>query len=196
MASSQELSAIAEFDHGDLRCTLFFEDTRDALYSQINAFSGTTVTTIQNVERIRTRGVELSTHLRHWDTLELTGSVTWTHSRIVENGNNPGTVGNWQPRVPEWRASALAVWRPAPGLSASLGGRFSGRQYNQLDNLDVHGQSYLGFSRFLVFDTRLRYEFDARWSASLGVDNLGNERYWAFHPYSRRSYVADVSFAL
>jgi iron complex outermembrane receptor protein len=193
---TQELSAIGEFDHGDLRCTFFFEDTRDALYSQINAFSGTAVTTIQNVQHIRTRGLELSAHLRRWDALELSASLTWTHSRILENDNNPTTVGNWQPRVPEWRATAQALWRPLDRLTASLGARYSGRQYNQLDNLDSNGQSYLGFSRFLVFDTRVHYEFDGHWAAALGIDNVGNERYWAFHPYARRSYNAEVSFAL
>ena len=118
---TQELSAIGEFDHGDLRATLFFEDTRDALYSQINVLSGTTVTTIQNIGHIRTRGAELSTHLRHWDTLEISASLTWTHSRIVENDNNPATVGNWQPRVPEWRATALAtlVWASLPARRAA-----------------------------------------------------------------------------
>ncbi|HUQ11147.1 MAG TPA: TonB-dependent receptor [Steroidobacteraceae bacterium] len=193
---TQELSALGEFDHGDLRGTFFFEDTRDALYSQINASSGTTITSIQNVEHIRTSGVELAANLRRWDTVELSASLTWTHSRILENGNNPATVGNWQPRVPEWRANALATWRPIERLSATLGARYSGRQYNQLDNLDVHGQSYLGFSRFLVFDTRVRYEIDGRWAASLGIDNLGNERYWAFHPYTRRTINAEVNFTL
>lgn len=193
---TQELSAVGQFDHGDLRATLFFEDTHDALYSQINAFSGTTVTSIQNVERIRTRGVEIAAGLRRWDTVELTASLTWTHSRILENDANPSTVGNWQPRVPEWRANAVAVWRPVEGFSATLGARFSGRQYNQLDNLDVHGQSYLGFSRFLVFDTRLRYTLDEHWTAAFGIDNLGNERYWAFHPYTRRTFNAEVSCAL
>jgi iron complex outermembrane receptor protein len=192
---TQELSAIGEFDHGDLRGTFFFEDTRDALYSQINVFSGTTVTTIQNVQHIRTSGVELAAHLRTVDTLELSASLTWTHSRIRENANNPDTVGNWQPRVPEWRATALATWRPIDKLSATFGARYSGLQFNQLDNLDVHGQSYLGFSRFLVFDTRVRYEF-GQWAAALGIDNLGNERYWAFHPYARRSFNAELSFAL
>jgi iron complex outermembrane receptor protein len=193
---TQELSAIGEFDHGDVRWTFFHEDTRDALYSQVNVSSGTTVTSIQNVEHIRTSGVEMAANLRRWDTLELSASITWTHSRIVENDNNPATVGNWQPRVPEWRANALATWRPVERLSATLGARYSGLQYNQLDNLDVHGQSYLGFSRFLVFDTRVRYEIDGHWAASLGIDNLGNERYWAFHPYTRRTLSAEVNFSL
>jgi iron complex outermembrane receptor protein len=77
-----------------------------------------------------------------------------------------------------------------------MGARYSGRQYNQLDNSDSHGTSYTGFSRFLVFDTRIRYAFAGHWSAALGIDNLGNERYWAFHPYSRRSYHAELAFAL
>jgi iron complex outermembrane receptor protein len=193
---TQEWSAIGEFAHGDFRATAFLEDTRDALYSQVNVNSGTTVSTVQNVDRIRTRGVELSAHLRAPDTLELSASLTWTRSRIEQNDNNPATVGKWQPRVPEWRATALATWRPRQDLSATLGARYSGLQYGQLDNSDVRGESYLGFSRFLVFDARLRWSLGDHWTAALGVDNLGNERYWAFHPYSRRSYSAELAFAL
>ena len=76
---------------------------------------------------------------------------------VIPTYDNPATVGKWQPRVPEWRATALATWRPRENLAASLGARYSGRQYTQLDNADVHGESYLGFSRFLVFDARLRW---------------------------------------
>jgi iron complex outermembrane receptor protein len=193
---TQELSAVGEFDHGDFRATYFFEDTRDALYSQIDAASGSTITTIQNVELIRTNGIELAARLQALDTLEIAGSVTWTHSRIRANDNNPATVGKWQPRVPEWRANALATWRPAEWMSATLGARYSGRQYNLLDNSDVHGTSYTGISRFMVFDARIRCHFSGHWAAALGVDNLGNERYWAFHPYSRRSYHAEVTFEM
>jgi iron complex outermembrane receptor protein len=81
-------------------------------------------------------------------------------------------------------------------MTCSLGARYSGRQFNQLDNSDVHGRAYTGTSRFLVADLRLRYEFGDRWSAALGVDNLGNERYWAFHPYSRRTFNAGVNAQL
>jgi iron complex outermembrane receptor protein len=193
---TRELTAAGEFAHGDLRCTLFSEDTRDALYSQVNVQSGTNLTTIQNVDHMRTRGVEVAAHLRSFDTLELSASLTWTHSRILANGNNPATVGRWQPRVPEWRANALATWRPVEQLSATLGARYSGLQFNTLDNADVHGAAYTGISRFVVIDSRLRYQFDTRWTAALGVDNLGNERYWAFHPYSRRSYHAELAFSL
>jgi iron complex outermembrane receptor protein len=193
---TQELSATGEFDHGECRATLFFEDTRDALYSQVNVVNGATVATVQNVDHIRTGGIELAARTHGFDTLELSASLTWTHSRIRGNDNNPVTVGMWQPRVPEWRANALATWRPVERLSATLGARYSGRQFNQLDNSDVNGNSYTGISRFLVFDARLRHRLTERWVLAAGIDNLGNERYWAFHPYSRRSYHAELSFEM
>ena len=193
---TSEISGIVEFDHGNFRATMFLEDTRDALYSQIDVLGGTTVTTIQNVGRMKTRGLELAGNWRALDTLEITGSVTYAHSRIAENERFPASEGRWQPRVPEWRATALAAWRPAEHLSCSLGARYSGKQFSQLDNTDAHGAAYTGTSRFLVADLRLRYEFGTHLSAALGVDNVGNERYWAFHPYSRRTFNAEVSASL
>ena len=44
-------------------------------------------------------------------------------------------------------------------------------------------------------DLRARYASD-RWSASLGVDNVGDEEYWAFHPYTRRNFIAELGVVL
>ncbi len=193
---TQEISALFDFDHGSFRSTVFIADTRDALYSQLNVVAVATVTTIQNVGRMKTRGLELAGNWRALDALELSGSVTYAHSRIARNDAFPDSVGKQQPRVPECRATALAAWRPVERLSCTLGARFSGRQFNQLDNSDPHGTAYTGTSRFFVADVRLRYEFGAHWNAALGIDNLGNERYWAFHPYSRRTVNAEIAASL
>jgi iron complex outermembrane receptor protein len=193
---TSELTAACEFDHGEMRATAFFEDTRDALYSQVNVAGGSTISTVQNVGRIVTRGLEIVARTRLEWPVELQASVTWARSRIRENDNFPASVGRHQPRVPDWRANALATWRPTARLSATLGARYSGLQYNQLDNSDPHGTSFTGTSRFLVADARLRYEFAKAWTAALGIDNLGNERYWAFHPYARRSYNAEIAARL
>lgn len=190
-----ELSVVNDFDHGDLRATMFFEDTRDALYSQVNVAAGSTVTTIQNVGRIRTRGLELAGTWRALESFELSGSATYAHSRIVENDAFPASVGSNQPRVPDWRATALATWRLRDRVSATFGARYSGRQYNTLDNADPNGNAYTGTSHYLVYDARLRLSL-GRLSASLGIDNLGNERYWAFHPYARRTFSAELSGSL
>lgn len=190
-----ELSAVNGFAHGDLRTTLFFEDTRDALYSQVDTLAGATVTTLQNIGRVRTRGLELAARWQASHALSLDGSVTYAHSRILENRRFPASEDRRQPRVPDWRANLLASCRLHERLSAAVGARYSGLQYNQLDNADFHGTAYTGTSRFLVFDARLRYEGE-HFNAAVGVDNLGNERYWAFHPYARRTYNAELSASL
>jgi iron complex outermembrane recepter protein len=190
-----EFTAEREFSNGLLRATYFHEDTRDALYSQTNVTVVPNVTSIQNVDHIRTGGIELAYQATDLFTsgFDLSGSVTYAHSRIVENTNFPASVGKWQPRVPDWRANALASYRIADRWTTTLGARYSGTQYNTLDNSDTNAFSYTGTSQFLVFDARVRCRVGERWIASLGIDNLGDEKYWAFHPYTQRTVSAELS---
>jgi len=55
--------------------------------------------------------------------LGLSASVTYAHSRIVENENFPASVGKWQPRVPEWRANLLATYEMGDKWAYTLGAR-------------------------------------------------------------------------
>lgn len=200
-----ELSAETASRNGkdSLRVTLFRETTRDALYSQPLLTSATgVVNTVQNVGRIATSGLELSAQADQVGTragirgLSLSGSLTFADSVITGNAGFPASVGKWQPRVPRWRATLLASWRANEAWSATLGLRYSGRQYGTLDNSDPNADAYTGFSDYLVLDARLRYRFDRQWSAALGVDNLNDDKYWAFHPYTQRTLVAEVRWDL
>ena len=79
--------------------------------------------------------------------MDLSTSLTYAHSRIEKNDNFPASVGKWQPRVPEWRANALATYRLGSQWSVALGWRYSGTQYNTLDNSDPNGFTYTGNER-------------------------------------------------
>jgi len=196
---TSELSAETLGDAGSLRVTAFRETTRDALYSQpLVVAGGTTVNTVQNVGRIRTNGLEMSAQADDVGVrgLGLTGSLTYADSIITANAGFPASVGKWQPRVPRWRATMLATWKATDHWTATLGGRYSGRQYSTLDNSDPNGNAYMGVSDYLVFDARVRYRFDRQWSAAVGVDNLNDRTYWAFHPYTQRTVVAEVRWDL
>jgi iron complex outermembrane receptor protein len=181
-----------------LRATLFHEGTRDALYSQTNTTVTPNVTNIQNVDRIRTQGFELAASGRDLGVrgLDLSGSVTFADSIITANSRFPASVGKWQPRVPRWRANAVATYRPTDTLSGTLGVRYGGQQFNSLDNSDPNGARYQGASKFLVADLRLRWQATRQWSAAVGIDNLTNELYWNFHPYPLRTFVAELKFDL
>ena len=191
-----ELTAEWLLPMGQLRTTYFHERTRDGLFSQLNA--ATNANTVQNVGRLRTNGLEVV--LQTQDLLlkgfDLTSSVTYADSKVVENDGFPNTVGKQQIRVPKWRANLLATWRAGDHWSTTFGARYGGRQFNNLDNSDVNGFAYQGASKFFTTDVRVQYRHDKHWSAALGVDNLNNYQYWNFHPYPQRTLVAELKFDL
>jgi iron complex outermembrane receptor protein len=193
-----ELTAERSMGMGLLRTTFFAERTEDALYSQTNVTVMPLVTGVQNVDTIRTRGLEMALQWPHALVrgLDLNASLTYADSIIVKNDKSPASVGKWQPRVPRWRATLLASYKVDAHWNTSLGVRYSGKQYGTLDNSDPNGRAYTGVSSFLVADLRVVYRFDRQWSAAFGIDNLNNERYWAFHPYTQRTFNAELRFDL
>lgn len=195
-----ELTAQKDVAVGLLRLTFFAEDTRDALYSQtsFDTAANRNVTRVSNVDRIATQGLELAfggenVLLRG---LDLSGGITYAHSVIKENAgfvSVPGdTLGKRQPNIPRWRASMLAAYRWTSEWSTSVGARYSGPQFRTLDNSDVNGFSYMGVSKFFVVDLRAQWKATEHVTAAFGIDNANNDKYWNFHPYPQRSYVAEL----
>lgn len=202
---TSELSATWSAPKQQLRSTLFHEDTRDALYSQLSsnpADPSKTISSVQNIGRVRTMGVELAYNAEDlWVRgLELQSSLTYADSEIRDNAGfvtTPGdTLGKRQPRVPKWRATALLSYALTSDLSASYGLRYSGRQYGTLNNSDPNGFTYQGFSKFFTTDLRLQWRASKQWTVAAGIDNLNNYQYWAFHPYPQRTYHAELKFDL
>ncbi|WP_028102666.1 TonB-dependent receptor [Pseudoduganella violaceinigra] len=189
-----ELSAERLVGNAALRLTAFFERNSDALYAQTNVLVTPNVSNVQNVDLIRTQGLETA-----WSNenvlvpgLDMQASLTWTDSKIKRNEKFPVSVGKWQPRIPEWRASAVATYRVNDKLSATLGARYSGKQYSTLDNSDINGFAYTAASKYFTVDARVRYRIDQHWSAAFGIDNANNDKYWNYHPYPQRSYSAEL----
>ena len=187
-----ELTAERALPHGLLRATIFLERSKDALYSQTTPGG----TQVLNVDRIDTQGVELAFEAGRvlLAGLDLSGSVTYADSEIKKNDGYPDTLGRRQPRVPDWRATLLANYAVNEHWNSSLGIRYSGRQYGQLNNSDTHGHAYQGFSDYIVADVRVQYRVDRQWRASVGIDNLNNDKYWAFHPYPQRTVHVELRF--
>ncbi|MDB5897128.1 MAG: TonB-dependent receptor [Ramlibacter sp.] len=199
-----ELSAEKDIGTGLLRLTFFSESTRDSLYSQtsFDPSANRNITRVQNIGRIQTNGLEMAYNGNDIFTkgLDLSGSLTYANSIIKENAGFvtvPGdTLGKWQPNIPKWRAAALASYRWNAQWTTSLGARYSGRQYRTLDNSDVNGYTYQGVSKFFTADLRVRWQFSKEGSAAFGIENLNNYKYWNFHPYPQRSYVAELKYDL
>jgi iron complex outermembrane receptor protein len=103
-------------------------------------------------------------------------------------------VGKFLPNIPQWRATFSSTYRPGDGLSLTLAGRYSGKLWTTLDNSDVNPNTYQGFAEWFVADARAQYRLDRHWNASFGIDNLLNRRYFLFHPFPQRTFVADLKY--
>lgn len=203
-ADSWEFTAERLLQNGVWRTSVFGEEKQDALISQadITTLPGYSYTNVQNIDKVRTYGIEtaLQTSDMLINGLDLSGSVAYIHSRIVSDAADPRYIGSELPLVPVWRASMLGVYHASDKLSYSLGWRYSGRQHSGLYNPatqvypDPNPGVYGGRSNFSVFDAKVLYKFAKQWSASVGIDNITNEKYFTLYPYAQRTFFAGAKF--
>ncbi|NOS94938.1 MAG: TonB-dependent receptor [Methylotenera sp.] len=203
--NSWEFTAERLLGAGLWRTSLFYEDKNDALISQsdFTTLPGYIIRSVQNVDTVRTSGVETALQLSDlWiNGFDLIGSVTYTDSTITKNRKNPGLEGTDQPRIPDWRATLMGVYRANDKLSLTLAGRYSGRQHNSLYDTvnkkytDVNPNVYGAVSHYFVVDAKATYKVADRWSAALGVNNLNNFKYYVNpNPYPQRTWFASMKF--
>ncbi|MFZ6649313.1 TonB-dependent receptor [Undibacterium sp. TJN25] len=197
-ALSKELTAERDFRlgkaSGSYRISLFEDDVRDTIYSQTNILVFPNVTNVQNIDRVLTRGLELSGNAGNAgiNGLDLNGNISYAHARIEEDANNPALVGKQWVRVPRIRANAVASYRSGGQWSGSLAMHYSGREYSNLDNSDINPNVYGGTSSYTTWDTKLSYHISSKLDASIGINNLTDKKYYVFHPYPGRSLFGEL----
>ncbi len=206
-AYSGELAMERAVENSRVRVSLFQENLSDALISQNSTIPGSTLigSSTQNIDRIRSRGVELvgekgDALIRG---LDLSGSMTFVDSKILSDPNfrNSANVltdvtGKFTPNIPRYKATAVATYRHDEHWSSTLAARYSARVWATVDNMDINPNTYQGFDHYFVVDVRMRYQFHKQWSAALGIENLNNQKYFLFHPFPQRTVVAELKFAL
>ena len=181
------------------RLTLFEEDTSNALIQQTSPLNGILTNTWQNVGLIRNRGVELAGELKDvaFKGFDLAGSVTYVDSKIISNPGFQSSFGSysqgmWAPYVPQWRGTLTATYRPDDKWSLFAGARWQGWMYSTLDNSDyIHGV-YGSFDPFFVIDLKARVQFTDNAALEFGIDNVNDYKYFLFHPFPNRTFVASL----
>jgi iron complex outermembrane receptor protein len=86
------------------------------------------------------------------------------------------------------------MYRPNERFTFTLAGRYSSKLYTTLDNADVRYNTYQGFSDWFVMDTKANYRVNDNWNASLGIDNLLDRKYFLFHPFPQRTFIAGLKY--
>jgi iron complex outermembrane receptor protein len=193
-ALSKELTA--EWTHGDglYRLSLFQDDVKNTIFSQTDTTTIPNVTSFQNIDKVRSRGIETSYQGQDVGVagLDLIASLAYTQSRILANSQNPASVGKYFYRIPLWRANVVATYRFGDQASLTGGVRYSGRQYNTLTNQDSNPDVFGGTSSYTVVDTKFTYKLNRYSEVSVGVDNLFDSRYFVYHPYPGRTLYVET----
>ncbi|MYM97425.1 TonB-dependent receptor [Duganella vulcania] len=196
---SNALELMAEQRHafGSLRASLFQDDVRDTIWSQLNLSVFPNVTNVQNVGRVRTRGLELAGQA---DRLGIQGlsadaNIAFSKSTILENDNYLPSVGrNWA-RVPRVRSATTLTYAPTNVWSVSATYRYSGAQFNEINNSDYNTDVYGAVSRVSQLDVRLLVKPARGTEVAVGIDNLNNNSAYQLHPYPGRTLSAEVRYA-
>jgi iron complex outermembrane receptor protein len=201
-----ELRGERRFARGRVQLALFNDDIHDAMISQflpLVAGSSTLYSYVSNVDRVRATGAELVVDWRELlPRLDLSASGTILDARILALSGaanataTPGAaVGKFLPNIPRRRATFVATYRPSAAVSVTLAGRYSDPMYTTLDNADTHPNTYQGFEGWFVADAKGTWRVNSAWSASLGVDNMLNRKYFLFHPFPQRTLVGSLTYA-
>jgi len=194
VSNALELFAERRWGRGALRASLFQDDVRNTIWSQANPLTFPIVTTTQNVARVRTRGLELATD---WQDLGLPGlgldaNIAFNRSVILDNPNVPTSVGKHWVRVPRVRSAVTVSYQPERAWTFAASYRYSGRQYNELDNSDVNPDVYGGTSRLSQLDLRVLWRAAARTELAFGLDNVNDDRAYQSHPFPGRTLFAEL----
>ena len=197
--NSVELAIQRETENTRVRLSLFQENTANALVQQTNLLNGAFASTWQNVGETRNRGVELVTQAKiPWvPGLEVSNSVTYLDTRIVsdptfQSAAGTTATGKRVPNVPDWRDTVQLTYRPNEDLAVTASARYSGKIYTTLDNTDRVSHVMGAFDKFFVVDMHVRYRVADYLTVHAGIDNLLNEKYYEFHPFPGRTYLASA----
>ncbi|WP_083228677.1 TonB-dependent receptor [Bordetella sp. H567] len=195
---SKELTAEWTHESGVYRVSLFQDDVKNTIFSQTDTTTIPNVTSFQNIDKVRSRGVETSYQGQDVGIqgLDVIANLAYTQSKILANSQNPASVGKYFYRIPLWRANLVGIYRFGDKASLTGAVRYSGRQYNTLTNEDSNPDVFGGTSTYTVVDAKFTYKLDRHSEVSVGVDNLFDERYFVYHPYPGRTLYVETRLHL
>ncbi|KQV84799.1 hypothetical protein ASD15_06460 [Massilia sp. Root351] len=196
-STALELRAEQRFADGSLRASAFQDDVRHTIWTQLDLTVFPNVASTQNVGRVRTRGLELAGTADRLGIrgLSLDANIGFSKSVILENAAYQPSLGKRWVRVPHVRSATTLLYAPLQSWSLAATWRYSGRQFNEINNTDINPDVYGGLSRQKQLDVRLLLRPAPGAELSVGVDNLNDYRAYQSHPFPGRTLFAEARYA-
>ncbi|WFP52236.1 TonB-dependent receptor [Methylomonas sp. EFPC3] len=192
------LLAEYDFNNGYVRLNLFHENVRNAIYNQSIYLPGSAVlsTLVSSIGEVETDGLDFTiNHDRVFGSnFDVKLNTTILNAEIIANERNPAYVGKQFPLMPNYRANLLTTYHYGTDWDFSVGTRYSGRQFSQLDNSDLQLPYYSAFTESVYVDLKATYRFNKAGHVSAGIDNINDYQAFYNHPLPQRTFFAQVGY--
>ncbi|MGV8074430.1 MAG: TonB-dependent receptor [Syntrophobacteraceae bacterium] len=145
-----------------------------------------------NAGEAKTDGIELEMEHRLTGWFKYFGSLTYTHSKMLDNPAKPATEGKQLVGVPELMYGIGGEFTYGPA-SLTIIGRYADKQYNVDDNTDTAKHVYGVYDSYFVTDLNLRYRVTKWASLDFAVSNLLDEDYFAYYQTPGRKFFGGLT---
>jgi len=180
------------------RVSFFNVDAWDYMYTQSNTIGATTFSQTININKVHFHGIEgvLTANDLGWHGLGAQLSATFTDARLLSDKLAPWFEGNQFPRIPRIRVHGSITYSPDDKFSIGATMRFATGAFVSLANTDFSHDSYGSTdSSYLVFDVKAQYKFAPGWTATAGINNIGNNKALVNpNPYPERTYFLGLKY--
>jgi len=173
---------------------VYTQQLRDLIYRRrLSA----TLTRTENAGAAEVNGIEASLHQPvGLPGLRFFGALTHQFRyEITRNDAVPASVGKLLTDVPRTTYS-LGLEFDRLNWSGLLVYRQVGRVFGSGDDLNLNtAQGVFGsYDRYAIINAKVGYRFDRHLSASLALDNLGNQRYFVFNQQAGRTLYGELAY--
>lgn len=184
-----------EFSKARITGSVFYQDVDDFIFSFERLDVGVKRTSFMNIDRVRQTGVELIVETYDWlaQGLNVDFNIAYIDDKILKNPLLVESEGKQFPRIPYWRVNSQARYQLADAWRLSGGVRYNSRPNNNLEATQ-RGDTFGYASEQLIADVRLSWQANESTELSFGVDNINNDKAWAFHPFNQRTYLMELKW--
>ncbi len=137
-------------------------------------------------------GFEGELRLFVYDWLEIYGNITYTHTEITENDDDPDSEGKEFQKVPELMYNAGVIGR-YKYVEGSLNWRYVSKMYGNSDNSDTERITYGAYDSVMLLDLKVTAKPVEHLAVSFGVDNLLDRRYYQSYLCQGRTFFGEAS---
>jgi iron complex outermembrane receptor protein len=193
-----------DFDNGYVRLNLFHENVSNAIYSSFISNSalgkvpaGNYTSSLSNIGEVEINGIDFTVNQNQVfnSNFDIKLDTTILNSEILKNDNDLNYVGKSFPLLPNYRANLLATYHYGRDLDFSVGTRYQGRMYSQLDNKDLQLPYYAAFNESVYVDLKTTYHFnDKKGHVSAGIDNINDYQAFFNHPLPQRTFIMQAGY--